>query len=132
MQPLSITIVSSYRAGSLHCADQEKQTTFNRLVGVADRLFSETKKEGAATDIMRAAFQICPYCKNASSSHRGHFSEQVFDFEEFTDRRYMSEYIIPAIVRENPTAVLWVGVQVVQPLIFFFSCPTYNTKPLVL
>lgn len=100
-------------------ADQDKQTQFNRLVGVADRLYSETHNEEAATDIMRAAFLICPYCKNASSSHRGHFSERVFEFEEFTDRRYMSEYIVPAIIGEKPRNALWVGVQVINQVFTF-------------
>ena len=49
---------------------------------MADRLYAETKNEGAAVDILRAAFQICDQCKTGSNA--GHFSEKVFEFEEFT------------------------------------------------
>ena len=49
---------------------------------MADRLYAETKHEGATVDVLRAAFQICDKCKTGSKS--GHFSEKVFEFEEFT------------------------------------------------
>lgn len=76
---------------------------------MADRLFAETQHEGAATHVIRAAFQICDSCKTSSSS--GHFSEKVFEFEELADRKYMSEHIIPAVISLKPERVLWVGVQ---------------------
>lgn len=104
--------VVTKKSASLSCADDEKQTHFNRLVGMADRVYIETQIEGAAVDIMRAAFQICPYCKNSTFHHKGQFSERVFEFEDFTDRRYMSEHIVPAVIGHNPDRVLWVGVQV--------------------
>lgn len=79
---------------------------------MADRVYIETQNQGAVIDIMRAAFQICPYCKNSSFHHKGQFSESVFEFEDFTDRKYMTEMIVPAVIGENPDKVLWVGVQV--------------------
>jgi len=68
-------------------ADQHRQKQFTRLVGVADRLFAETQHEGAATHVIRAAFQICDSCKTSSSS--GHFSEKVFEFEELAGAAFL-------------------------------------------
>ena len=81
---------------------------------MSDRVYLETQIQGAAIDIMRAAFQICPNCKNSSYHHTGQYSQSVFEFEEFTDRVYMSEKIVPAVIGEQPDRVLWVGVQVMQ------------------
>lgn len=79
---------------------------------MADRIYIETQILGAAVDIMRAAFQVCPWCKNSTFHREGQFSKSIFEFEDFTDRKYMSDYIIPAVIKQEPERVLWVGIQV--------------------
>lgn len=105
----SVADVVSLNNDGKKISGRDKQRQFVRLVSVADRLFAETQSEGAALNIIRAAFQVCDTCKTTTSP--GHFSEKIFEFEDFTDRRFLSEYIVPAVISTMPKRVLWVGVQ---------------------
>ena len=92
----------------LHAGYQQRQ--FDHLVGTADRLHAETENVAASVAVLRAALLICANCTATRS--KGHFSEEVFVFDDFPDRRYLSDAIFPALAQRQTQQILWVGVQV--------------------
>lgn len=91
------------------------QSRFSGLVNEADSLHAETGNLFASTALLRAALELCPDCKAAINP--GHLSEKVFVFDEYADRKLLTDSILPALSHYRPKRILWVGVQVRYPKI---------------
>lgn len=89
------------------------EANFEALITQADSLYSESGNLPASISLLRSALELCPNCK--APIQKGQLSEKVFVFDNFADRRLLSDSIFPVLQSYKPKRILWVGIQVTFP-----------------
>ena len=76
---------------------------------LSERVWTATQDPAAVALQMRAAYKVCPTCKAEDTN--GKYITQIFYLDEYVDRVYMANEILPQVFIKGPRSVLWVGVQ---------------------